>query len=223
MKDWLDELWEGDVWSQGSASKPVGLEQLPPALLCEYFGTSEPPSFEEPDDFAKGCAENAKMILDRYAPGETRPGRALLDILAAMGYHVETSYDLPKRRRGALDWEAGVIRLNLAPYTWDSKNTIERRIETAAHELGHLVLHEDQLRLGLLPTREMEAEADEYSRLFLLPRRLLLHDVRLRGGRPDDGPVTEMARKWCVSVGLLKERLKQVGVPASNRRARKTA
>lgn len=64
----------------------------------------------------------------------------------------------------------------------------ERQLFTAAHEIGHLILHphvnhlhRDRSINGIEPRRaRIEIEADKFAAYFLMPRRVVLEQFRLR-------------------------------------------
>ena len=78
---------------------------------------------------------------------------------------------------------------------------------SAAHELGHWVLHPDQSPAALPRSlrRRMEWEADRFAIEFLLPDPLVQR-VQARLG----GEISASARQLCVSPALLRRRLREL-------------
>lgn len=76
---------------------------------------------------------------------------------------------------------------------------------TAAHELGHLVLHGD-IAAGDM---QQEREADAFSAEFLTPRDSILPQLP---GRADLARLAELQHMWGVSVSSLLYRCREVGL-----------
>jgi Zn-dependent peptidase ImmA (M78 family)/transcriptional regulator with XRE-family HTH domain len=77
----------------------------------------------------------------------------------------------------------------------------------AAHELGHLVMHEPEVR----GTKEAESQASQFAGAFLMPRGGIVHELP---SRPDWARLVSLKRKWGVSIGALLVRAKTLGVMA---------
>ena len=81
----------------------------------------------------------------------------------------------------------------------------------AAHELGHLVLHqwvgadeiENKVRL-----KEIEREADRFAGAFLLPRKSFPNEVY----SPRLGAFVELKKRWKVSIQAMIYRCKNLGI-----------
>jgi Zn-dependent peptidase ImmA (M78 family)/transcriptional regulator with XRE-family HTH domain len=82
---------------------------------------------------------------------------------------------------------------------------IHRYRFTAAHELGHLVLHGD---IAAGDTRQ-EREADAFAAEFLTPRQSIVPELP---GRLDLRCLAELRQKWGVSVDSLIYRCREVGL-----------
>ncbi|WP_084195376.1 helix-turn-helix domain-containing protein [Streptosporangium amethystogenes] len=82
---------------------------------------------------------------------------------------------------------------------------IHRYRFTAAHELGHLVLHGD----AASGDTQQEREADVFAAEFLTPRDSILPELP---GRLDLRRLVELKRTWGVSVDSLLYRCREVGL-----------
>ncbi|MEV4746528.1 XRE family transcriptional regulator [Streptosporangium sp. NPDC049248] len=82
---------------------------------------------------------------------------------------------------------------------------IHRYRFTAAHELGHLVLHGD----AASGDAQQEREADVFAAEFLTPRDSILPELP---GRLDLRRLVELKRTWGVSVDSLLYRCREVGL-----------
>lgn len=98
--------------------------------------------------------------------------------------------------------------------TPDRADDVYRHRFTAAHELGHLILHGDAEPGG----REQEREADQFAAEFLTPREEI---VPLLPNRMDMNALTRLSTEWGVSVSSLIYRCREVGLipEATYRRA----
>lgn len=89
--------------------------------------------------------------------------------------------------------------------TPDRADDVYRHRFTAAHELGHLVLHGD-VEPG---DRQQEREADQFAAEFLTPRDEL---SPLLPNRMDMSALTNLSSDWGVSVSSLIYRCREVGL-----------
>ena len=89
--------------------------------------------------------------------------------------------------------------------TRNRSDDVHRYRFTAAHELGHLVLHADT-RAGDL---QQEREADAFAAEFLTPRASILPQLPPRA---DLSRLAELQRIWGVSVSSLLQRCREVGL-----------
>lgn len=101
----------------------------------------------------------------------------------------------------------------------NSSHNVRRRRFTIAHEIGHFILHKDEIGDGVVDdmlyrgpesftsrlTSEMEAQANHFAADILMPWHLL--DAELEKGVAD---VTELAKTFDVSPSSMSIRL---GVP----------
>jgi Zn-dependent peptidase ImmA (M78 family) len=85
----------------------------------------------------------------------------------------------------------------------DKKDRARSRFD-AAHELGHLVVHGDQV-WGL---KEVEDQAHRFAAAFLMPERDIIDELPTRA----DWPVLfDLKRKWQVSLAALLMRARTLG------------
>jgi len=86
----------------------------------------------------------------------------------------------------------------------DKRDRARSRFD-AAHELGHLVVHGDQV-WGL---KEVEDQAHRFAAAFLMPERDIADELPTRA----DWPVLfELKRKWQVSLAALLMRARTLGI-----------
>ena len=95
--------------------------------------------------------------------------------------------------------------------TWD-RISVERWIFTAAHELGHLLLHphEYQRQATELP-EQAEREADEFASEFLMPEQAFAAEWEATSGRSLLSRVLKVKRIFRVSYKTVLYRLVQSG------------
>lgn len=87
----------------------------------------------------------------------------------------------------------------------DTGKTAERQRFDAAHELGHLVMHQGSERLQ---GREIERQADRFAAALLMPR----NDVLARKLRNASvGRIVQEQRRWGVAAMALTHRLFELG------------
>mgnify|MGYP003624274005 CR=1 FL=1 len=97
-------------------------------------------------------------------------------------------------------WKDGV------PYIFlNNKKSGERSRFDAAHELGHLLLHKNEVPQG----KDIEKEADSFASFFLMPKSTLL----VYSGRfISIGDIIRLKQNWKVSAMALIFHMKTVGV-----------
>ncbi len=99
----------------------------------------------------------------------------------------------------------------------NDKNLAARSNFDAAHELGHILLHNWEIDLEELPRedfKQQEREANEFAAAFLLPKNAFLKDVSLY---PKDLKYyIELKRKWKVSISAMLIRANRLGVLSDN-------
>ncbi|MFL0361429.1 helix-turn-helix domain-containing protein [Pseudobacillus sp. 179-B 2D1 NHS] len=94
----------------------------------------------------------------------------------------------------------------------NDKNSFARRQFNAAHELGHICLHKENLIVDELSPEEfstMEKEANQFAAAFLLPKESFLADLHF----PIDlDYYVELKKKWKVSISMMVVRAYNLGV-----------
>lgn len=99
----------------------------------------------------------------------------------------------------------------------DDKNSAVRSNFDAAHELGHILLHDWNIDLEELSREEFkkqEKQANNFAAAFLLPKEAFLKDVSLY---PKDLKYyIELKRKWKVSISAMLIRANKLGVINDN-------
>ncbi len=132
-------------------------------------------------DSKSKAIEAARLLREQWKLGEHEPVRNIAGLLARHGLKI---LSLPKESReffglsiGPKDGGPAVI-VN----TWD-RITVERWIFSAAHELGHLVLHQDAFEVEQLEENDQEErEADIFAAHFLMPDKAFDNELdSLRG------------------------------------------
>lgn len=99
----------------------------------------------------------------------------------------------------------------------DDKNSAVRSNFDAAHELGHILLHDWNLDLEELSRedfKKQEKQANNFAAAFLLPKEAFLKDVSLY---PKNLKYyIELKRKWKVSISAMLIRANKLGVINDN-------
>lgn len=93
-----------------------------------------------------------------------------------------------------------------------NKNSAARRQFDAAHELGHIILHDWFLDLELLTReefRQMENEANQFAAAFLLPKDAFIRDLIYPNKLEF---YIELKKKWKVSISAMIVRAYQLKV-----------
>lgn len=97
------------------------------------------------------------------------------------------------------------------------KSSFVRRQFSAAHELGHIVLHEkfnDLDDISREDFRRREDEANEFAAAFLLPKAAFLNDLRISPNKLTR--YVELKRKWRVSISAMVMRAYNLGAINQN-------
>lgn len=99
----------------------------------------------------------------------------------------------------------------------NDKNLATRSNFDAAHELGHILLHDWNIDIEELPRedfKQQEREANYFAAAFLLPKNAFLRDVSLY---PRDLKYyIELKKKWKVSISAMLIRANRLGVLTDN-------
>lgn len=161
--------------------------------------TFEDPSETAPEDAAVFVREKWRMPLG--------PVENLVGWLESAGAVVVLEDYGTDRVDGMSQWVGPwpVISLN-------SRAPVDRRRLTAAHELGHLVLH------NTTPSLEAEDEANRFAAEFLMPTV----EIRpiLKTGGLSLGRLADLKVAWGVSMQAIFERAYRLGLASSDERRR---
>lgn len=106
-----------------------------------------------------------------------------------------------------------VIRVSRPTAGADNSVPGDRQRFTVAHELGHLVLHQDNPPppTAVEATR-MEKQAHRFGASFLAPAEALLADLDARGGRVTLTTLAQLKEIWGVAIKALVMRFRHLGV-----------
>jgi Zn-dependent peptidase ImmA (M78 family)/DNA-binding XRE family transcriptional regulator len=164
-------------------------------FLTERF---ELPKTDVPDLRDVQPEEAAETVRHRWGLGQ-RPIPHVIRVLELHGVRVfSLSEDCTAIDAFSL-WRDGT------PYVFlNTRKTAERSIFDAAHELGHLVLHQHGTPQG----HEAEAQADAFASSFLMPRAAM-KGVAPR--LPTVAAITALKKEWRASVAALGYRLHAIG------------
>jgi Zn-dependent peptidase ImmA (M78 family) len=144
--------------------------------------------------------ETAALVLrDEWGLGQ-RPIRNVVHLLEAHGVRV---FSLPVDSE-SVDafsvWHQGTPFVFLNP-----RKSGERGRTDAAHELGHLTLHEH----GIARNRQAEAEADGFASAFLMPSAdVIAHTPRTMSVNT----IHKIKKRWSVSAMAMTHRLKSLNL-----------
>jgi Zn-dependent peptidase ImmA (M78 family) len=144
--------------------------------------------------------ENAAVTLRQiWGLGEI-PISNMIQLLESKGVRVFALAENSKRVNAFSLWR------NEKPYVFlNTMKTAESSRFDAAHELGHLVLHQDGSTTG----RRAEDEANLFASAFLLPRADLLAN-NLRNVNSIN-QLIQAKKRWKVSVAALNYRIHKLG------------
>lgn len=148
-------------------------------------------------------AAAARLLRDYWNLG-TGPVSHLVRQLEARGIIVTSPP--PDPDSATVDaFSAACLPRPIIVLTANRSDDVYRYRFTAAHELGHLVLHADTAPGDV----QQEREADAFAAEFLTPRTSILPQLP---GRTDLGRLAELQQVWGVSVSSLLYRCREVGL-----------
>jgi len=205
-----------------------------PAEAVSFRALTKTPAFRREAVLAAGgiAREIAAWISDRYrlpaadVPSLNMPIDASLHDVETIALRVRGQWDLDQRPipnmvhlleahgvrvfslvQEIRDVDAFSLYIENEPFVFiDTGKTAERQRFDAAHELGHLVMHQGRERAQ---GREAERQADRFAAAFLMPRAdILAHN--LRNASPDQ--LIEASHRWRVSAMALTHRLSELGL-----------
>ena len=99
----------------------------------------------------------------------------------------------------------------------EDKGSAVRRQFDAAHELGHIILHDPFLDLNDMDKeqfKEIEREANDFAAAFLLPKEAFAKDISV--APVDFDNYKHLKRKWKVSISAMTVRAYKIGVISYN-------
>ncbi len=157
------------------------------------------PEVSVPDLHLLGPVDAARSLRAEWALGE-QPISNMIHLLEAHGVRVFSLAENSVRVNAFSLWrdEKPFVFLNTV------KSGESSRFD-AAHELGHLVLHQD----GQMTGREAEDQANRFASEFLMPRADVLAHV---GDVYSLDQIIRLKRRWKVSVAALNYRLHKIGI-----------
>lgn len=157
------------------------------------------PSYSVPAEAPIQYAEVLAARLRSHWDLGSKPISNMVHLLEARGVRV---FSLAQDVR---DVDAFSFFKNSTPYVFiDTGKTAERQRFDAAHELGHLVMHQGSERPE---GREAERQADRFAAAFLMPREDVLAQ-HLRNASAS--LVIQASRRWKVSAMALAHRLSEM-------------
>lgn len=157
------------------------------------------PDVQVPDlrDFEPGYA--ARVLREEWSLGEL-PISNMIHLLESKGVRVFSLAENTKKVNAFSLWRNQIPFMFLNTY----KSAESSRFD-AAHELGHLVLHQDGETRG----RIAEDQANWFASAFLMPRSDVI--AKLSAVR-DVTQMKHAKRRWKVSVAALNHRLHKLGL-----------
>ncbi|MDG6893031.1 helix-turn-helix domain-containing protein [Clostridium perfringens] len=99
----------------------------------------------------------------------------------------------------------------------DDKESAVRRQFSAAHELGHIIMHSSNYNISELSKEEykiMEEEANDFAAAFLLPKDSFIEDVSKYPNKLEF--YIELKKKWRVSISAMIIRALRLNVISHN-------
>ena len=144
----------------------------------------------------------AQTLRQMWEIGE-RPIKNLVHLLETKGISVFSLVEECKEVDAFSFWRGNVPFIFL-----NTRKTPERSRFDAAHELGHLVLHQHGQPAG----KEAESEADSFASAFLMPSADVLARVR---ANPSVDYLLAKKKIWRVSLSALARRCHSLGLLSS--------
>lgn len=157
------------------------------------------PSVNVPDLHLYQAATAARALREEWQLGE-KPISNMIHLLESKGVRVFSLAENTAKVNAFSLWR------NSTPFVFlNTFKSAESSRFDAAHELGHLVLHQDGETTG----REAEDQANAFASEFLMPRGDVLATI------PREVHLTKMIhakKRWRVSVAALNYRLHKLGI-----------
>lgn len=151
-------------------------------------------------DFDYGSPKIAADALRQDWGLGNQPVKNMINLLESKGIRVFSLAENTQNVDAFSCWR------NDTPYIFlNTIKTPERSRFDAAHELGHLVLHQN----GMPDQRQAEKEADQFASCFLMPES----DIRSRLSDVSDAQtIIQVKKRWRVSAMALSYRLHKLGL-----------
>ena len=191
------------------------------ALAIELGEKRVPPKIPVPKD-PKGAAIAVRAKLLQSTAPEKEPIRDICGLVESAGFRLllvtltsafEEGIVGPDRAEGFFG--LSVLGNSLAPAIVVNnfeRISVERRIFTVAHELGHLHLHQDAYASNESEERdEEEREADRFASYFLMPEDLFKNEWSAAYGLSFIERVLKVKRIFRVSYKTVLRRLEEGG------------
>lgn len=158
------------------------------------------------DSFHAWCAADRDALLEKashyYQAHYARPSQGVRHCCALQGFRVACAdIDVGPDEFGDIDWETGWIYL--------PADRPDHQAEALAHALGHIRLHELELRAGRCTAQQLE-EARIYAHIFLVPRQRFLRTAA--EALQDPALAGRASRDWGVSPNLILLRAREVAM-----------
>lgn len=160
--------------------------------------------------------EAAKKLREEWNIGNG-PIKNIVELLEINGLIVSTS----KMNLQAIDAYTQTRKINHKNVYFvilgNDKGNYFRRQFDAAHELGHVILHEPYLDISSLSTEQekrIEAEANQFASAFLLPEESFARDVSIMPTNLEH--YIFLKRKWHVSIGAMVRRAYSLNIITSS-------
>lgn len=181
----------------------AGYEELEACLderLPFRFGASWDPAW------ARSPTQAAKRARQAVGLGPREPVRDICGLLEDNGVKV-LLLDKPRDSFFGLSVGVGGRGPAVVVNTW-RRISVERWVFTAAHELGHLLLHpSDYVRDATGPSHDAEREADAFASEFLMPEQAFGPEWSATRGQPLIVRVLKVKRMFKVSYKTVLFRL----------------
>ncbi len=173
------------------------------------FGTAEDPAQ------AQTAMEAAQRARHAVGLGPSEPIRDICGLLEDNGVKL-LLLDKPRDSFFGLSVGCGGGGPAVVVNSWN-RISVERWIFTAAHELGHLLLHpSDYVRDLAKSSQEAEREADAFASEFLMPETAFAPEWRATRGQPLIVRVLKVKRMFKVSYKTVLFRLVASGRASSS-------
>ncbi|MEU4100251.1 XRE family transcriptional regulator [Streptomyces tanashiensis] len=173
--------------------------QLPPVNLPGFTGGEVCPGIDLPDD-----PQGAARALRRHWGLGDGPVRHLARRMESHGLIVVAPVEADEAASKVDAFSSSGLLRPVVVLTPNRADDVYRYRFSAAHELGHLVLH-----AGATGDSRLEREADAFAAEFLTPQKSILP---LLSRRVDLAQLAGLSQTWGVSVSSLIYRYRELGL-----------